>query len=247
MSNSVIRALLAGLVFAMAAGLKAEDLFKTPLDPELPAPQPPYLKEPDSIAYTATFSYAHPWPKAATPEEIEKLSQLKKMNPRVKTLEVDKIGELRRDVCDWDEDEGRQTASWYSQTAAFKKMLGPDGKVLGIYSEPAFEKKSQAFPELHWVGRETYDGAFQLENKKVVDVYRITVTEPTGFAPMWFNHEQVVAYVDDATRLPIALKTGDFTVVYSYRTPPANLNPPEEYLKAFNDYRAAKAQVYKVP
>lgn len=252
MSNKRFNAILGAAL--LSVGLcheaKSQDFLSSPVDATLPSPQPPYLQKPEAIAYTATFNHKQPWPraKADTPEEKEKLEDMKKADPRIKAVSVEKVGDVRHDIKQWNEDGALQTEAWYSQTAAFKKALDAEGHLRGIYSELAFIDKPDAFPELNWVGKNTFVGAIPLGPKKTIDVYQFVVEGPVaGFDPILYNNETVTAYVDDATRLPLALKTSRYTLLYTYRDTPSSLNPPPEYQKAFQEYRAAKSRVYRVP
>lgn len=225
-----------------------QDFLAGQVDETAAAPQPPFLQKPTAIAYTATFNHKQPWPKAETPEDKDKLEAAKKNAPRIKAVQVDLIGDLRHDVRLWNEDGALQTEAWYSQSAAFKKALDSDGNLRGIYSEPAFRDHPDPFPELAWVSKDTFAGAIRQGEKKVIDVYRMAVEGPVGgFDPILYNNEEITAYVDDATKLPLALKTSKYTLIYTYRNPPVTLSAPPEYVKAFQEYRQTKARVYRVP
>lgn len=223
---------------------QGQEFLSLPIDTTVATPAAPFLQKPDPIAYTVTFNYkdAAAPPSSATGQESPSVL-IKQVGPKLKSMAVDRVGDLRHDLRQWDRGEPAQADFWYSQAALFKDGKDAMGNSNGIRSEPAFAKGVEVFPELNWVGKNNFVGVIR-RGERVINVYRYKfVDENTGgFNPIFFQNEEVTAYIDAATQLPLAAKAADYVLVYTYRSTPSSLNPPEEYLAAFQKYRDRKAR-----
>ncbi len=225
---------------------RGQDFLSRQIDATGTPPSLPFLKEPDAIAYTISFTYKGA--PAATSEQGDKSDTTKVASPRIQTITVNKVGELRHDALQWSGGGASQNDIWYSQTAAFKPGTDARGRPNGIQSEPAFAKEAKAFPELAWVGKGTFVGGIQ-QGEKVINVYRYKFEgdEVGGFNPIFFQDEEVTAYIDESTRLPLAVKTPQYLLTYAYRGKPSSLTPPVEYAEAFQKYKEKKANIPRIP
>ena len=217
MSNSIIaprwiKALLCGGAFLCACNLHGQEFLNSPLE-KGPAPQPPVIQQSEAVAYTATFNY---FPGAQPP------------SPQPKALIVEKVGEIRHDIRQWT--DAPQTELWMGGPVGLEKGTDAFGNPNGVHAIQLMERAT-AFPELAWVGKANFAGVIR-ESERTIDVYRLEGMT-LDWAPFSFNKDQVFVYVDDATRLPLALKTARYSVTYNYGKPPARLDMPDEYQKVY--------------
>lgn len=240
-----IFALLALFVCFEAGG---QEFLSRQIDTTAPAPDMPFIKSPEAIAYTASFAYKDSPSAKSSPSQQGDDSARKVIEPRIKAIAVEMVGDLRHDNRQWEGGETPAKELWYSQTAAFKEGTDARGKPNGIHSEPAFAKGAEAFPELTWVGKDNFVGVIQA-GELLIDVYRykFVADDVGGFTPIFFQNEEVTAYIDRKTRLPLSVKTSQYLLSYTYRTPPTSLNPPVEYLTAFQKYKEKKARIPRIP
>ncbi len=241
MNNKFMAAFLAvGLI----TDLRGQDFLSQPVDETAAAPQSPLLQKADAISYTATFAHKQSSSHATTPAEQEAQDNA---NPQIKAVIVDKVGDVRHDIQQWS--SASPTEVWYADTVAFEEGTDALGKPNGIHGRIALADSKTLFPELAWVDKKTFVGTIQMGPKKTIDVYRLSLGEggAIGFPPFSFNHEDVFAYIDDATRLPLALKTSRYVVTYSYRTAPAALSLPAQYLTVSKEFAEWRARAPKAP
>ncbi len=216
---------LLGGIFLWGGSLWGQDFLNKPIDNKASPPAPPLIQQSGAVAYTAAFTY---FPGGADPNA----------GPQIKELTVEKYGDLRHDVRQW---EGApSTETWFDGLVSLEKGTDAFGTPNGIHGSQLYHPVD-SFPELAWVNKGNFAGV--IREGKTIDVFRLEGMT-LSFGPFQFRNEEVFIYVDEETRLPLALKTAHYAVSYTYGEVPTHLELPDEYLRV---YQADQAKIEHPP
>jgi hypothetical protein len=218
-TRAVAVAGLALLLWGGAGRLSAQDFLSKPIEAG-PAPQAPFVRQDDPAAYTVTFANAGERAADRSPRDVK--------------LDVEKVAKIRHELRHLE--DGGTLETWYAGRELFRKRNPFEMPIDEVQSYLASFDAALSFPELFWANAETFAGVVHV-GQKVIDVFRCK--DPGhGFAPFHLGGV-ITVYVDDETRLPLALKTGLYTATYAQHDAPGALEMPEEYQAAYRDYKQA--------
>jgi len=107
---------------------------------------------------------------------------------------------------------------------------------------------ANGFRDLDWINSETYAGAVKQNNT----TYLLFVPKSAGNLdygkPAKIQAQPVIAYVDDATRLPALFKNADVTQTYAFSPPPTAMQAlPPDLAKQIKEVSEMHAKVFGAP
>lgn len=235
------------IAFCLAAVLAAAALFPVPARSQdeagLPR-QPAVANRPAIGQYTVAHSYATPLPQW-TPERMAEIP--KRHHPRrLEKTEGASDGKTRREIRTWS--DGVVTECWaFAGTTLYQnpsllpddiQIFGAGGPVVGGGDIPA------TFPELAWVSETNYVKRSGYKGKPA-DHY-VSALHPKGSgvpgeSPL--PAVEVEAWIDPATRLPIASRQGNEKREYRFQAgAPATLTPPRLFLEFLEKLRKLRSK-----
>lgn len=195
-----------------------------------PPPDPQLAPLPESVSYTKSFTYP---PKPENPnatEEEKALQRFKSQFPEVAKLEVIKTGQIRKEIEHFT--NGSSLERWKSGQITFLVNSASPGQIWvtgpGMTpGESAASTQNEAdFSELTWVNQGSYRG------------------EEAGQGVKYFVYKSGdrLAWLDQATRLPVLFQSSKMKVLYTYQPPPDQpLQLPEKYIQKMEAVKRAWA------
>lgn len=231
-------------------------LFAEESKPTAAPPAPPFVRNaPAQAAWTIELKKHG---EMAGREADE--APLKANRAILQKIEITKYGRDRREIEEWS--DGSKVEKWFFRGYhIFEQHGSKDIYVINTladgFQQLTFPDYSAGdFPELDWLSAESYLGAESFEGRPgfLFEQSAPALSEPViaqvktaiGTAPVKRDHEdsrrKIRVWIDEKTRLPMAVDNGVKTKVYSFRTSAQTVaEPPDAFVKALQEYEKSRA------
>ncbi len=228
---SSVSLVFAVLFLASPAGVSAQDA----------SPTPPFVA---ALPDTAEWIIKYP----AAPKQAPLPGQEGTSVPRLVQVVVTKKDKVRRERSYWTNDS--VTERWLVGDFAVFEQLGAQsihivrrGSNTAQFMLEMFDLGQSDFPELQWIDAKSYVGIEKVEGRNCyLFSARNSFRNPVqGNAPQ--SGQELKAWVDIATRLPVALLSGDQLRKYTFASAPGEpFVMPDRFQQALDRYLKVRGQ-----
>jgi len=246
------------VLFAVCCSLLAvlPRLFAEENKPTAAPPAPPFVRNaPSQVTWTIEFKKRGETAGRKGDEAAPKTGRA-----TLQKIEVTKYGRDRREVEEWS--DGSKVEKWFFRGYHIFEQHGSKDIYVVNSSADGFQRltfpdySTGDFPELEWLSAESYVGEESFEGRPgfLFEQSAPVLSEPviaqiraaTGTAPVKNDHgdsrRKTRVWIDEKTRLPMAVDNGVKTKVYSFRTSAQTVaEPPAAFVKALQEYEKSRA------
>lgn len=203
-------------------------------------PAPPFVKNaPSRAAWTIDYGSDR-----ADAEPRSDSSPVRQKARQVVRVEVRKVDGTRQETTTWS--DGGSSETWfYKNWILLSRPDFPDIQVMDrshlneavVKTQPDYAKGD--FPNLSWITGEKFAGA------RTVREHRCNIFQDGSGPEAGGQVNQIEAAIDSTSGLPVQIRNGAVTQVYSYQeSPPSPLELPPRFAAALARYQAILNQPY---